>query len=347
MIRRFLPLLLLAAPSFASPVCEVVAEGSVLWTGVAVTDDHSVFVNAPRWAPALPWSVARLDDEGEFTPFPDADWQGWQHGTDPAGVFVAVQSVVIGPAGKLWVLDTGNPWFMGLVPGATRLLAFDPESGELVQKIVFAADVLEPTSYLNDVRIDPDHGAAYLTDSNAGGLLVVDLETGGARRVLLGHRSTMAEDIDVVIEGKPWRMGPTRPEVHSDGIAYDRERDLVYWQALTGRTLYRLPGAVLRDPELTDNDLAAKIETVLVHGPVDGIVCDGGGGIWLSDLEGMALRRWSEKDGLQEAASGACGPLPWPDSLAATPDGWIYATTSRIHEGVAPQGPYQVVRVRR
>ncbi len=102
--------------------------------------------------------MARLDDEGQPAAFPDADWQAWQHGADPAGVYVTVQSVVAGPEGRLWVLDTGNPWFMGLVEGATRLLAFDPVSGELLREIVFAADVLQPDSYLNDVRIGAAHG---------------------------------------------------------------------------------------------------------------------------------------------------------------------------------------------
>lgn len=42
--------------------------------------------------------------------------------------------------------------------------------------------------------------------------------------------------------------------------------------------------------------------------------------------------------------------LAWPDSLARSPDGWVYVTTSRIHEsgifGRQRTEPYRLLRFR-
>ena len=43
---------------------------------------------------------------------------------------------------------------------------------------------------------------------------------------------------------------------------------MVYYQALTGRTLYRIDAATLRDPALDDQARAAAVETVASSGPV-------------------------------------------------------------------------------
>ena len=243
----------IAEPTAVEPTLEIMAESDRQLTGVAVTEDGRVFVNFPRWSPDVPVSVAEVLADGSLRPFPDEAWNSWTPDADPSTSFVCVQSVVADGKGSLWVLDPASPGFQGVVPGGAKLVEIDGETGGVVQVIFFDGKIALPGSYLNDVRIDHRHGAAYITDSGDGALIVVDLRTGASRRVLDAHPSTAAEDTILTFEGNEWRLPDgSAPQVHADGIAYDRVNDSVYFQALTGRTLYRIAGAALRDSSLEE-----------------------------------------------------------------------------------------------
>ena len=318
---------------------EVVATSPHQWTGIGVTADGRIYVNFPRWSDDIPMSVGVLRDDGSVLPFPDTGWNSWKPGAeDFADRFVAVQSVVA-CGDDVWVLDTGRPSFGQLLPGASRLFQFDGDGRKLTEYPVDVA--VKPNSYLNDVRFSADGSRAYVTDSGAGGLVVIDLDTGKAYRVLDGHPSTMAEDIRVVIGGLPWGSADNPPQVHSDGIAL--HAGYLYYQALTGRTLYRIPLELL-ESDVSDETRAAAVEVVAVVGPSDGLIAGPDGSIYLSSLEQDAVRVL-RPDGMIETV--VRDPLiAWPDSFSFGPDGWLYLTTSRIHQGPEPPAPYGVLRVR-
>src|SRR5919112_490466 len=94
--------------------------------------------------------------------------------TDPhdpaadAGALVSVQSVVVDPADRLWILDTGTQMFQPTKYGGPKLVCVDLSTDEVVRKILFPTDVALPTTYLNDVRFDlrrASGGVAFITDS--------------------------------------------------------------------------------------------------------------------------------------------------------------------------------------
>jgi sugar lactone lactonase YvrE len=158
------------------------------------------------------------------------------------------------------------------------------------------------------------------------------------------HPSTSAEDIVLTFAGGQWLLPDgSAPQVHADGVAYDRTNDLVYYQALTGRTLYRISGAALREPWLEDNSLAALVETVAESGPSDGLLWDGTDGILISAIEDDAIKRWSPAGGAEFVFEDPM--IAWPDSFARAPDGVLYVTTSQIHLGPNPPEPYRVLRI--
>ena len=80
-------------------------------TGVAVSREGRVFVNFPRWGDPVPFTVAEIKD-GKPVAYPDEPMNalppGDQASVDGAKRFVSVQSVVVDPANRLWVLDTGS-----------------------------------------------------------------------------------------------------------------------------------------------------------------------------------------------------------------------------------------------
>ena len=326
------------------PTLEIFAESDRQWTGVAVTEDGRVFVNFPRWSPEVPVSVAEVLSDGSLQPYPDEAWNSWTPEADPSTTFVCVQSVVADGKDSLWVLDPASAGFQGVIPGGAKLVEIDAVTGGVVQVMAFDGTIAPPASYLNDVRIDHKHRAAYITDSGDGALIVVDLRTGASRRVLDDHPSTSAEDTILIFEGNQWLLPDgSAPQVNADGIAYDRTNDFIYYQALTGRTLYRIAGAALRDPSLDEEVLGAMVETVAESGASDGLLLDGADGIFISAIEDDAVKRWSPEGGVETVIGDPT--IAWPDSFALGPDGGLYVTTSQIHRGPNPSEPYRVLRI--
>ncbi|MGB1129832.1 MAG: SMP-30/gluconolactonase/LRE family protein [Haloferula sp.] len=330
------------ADTSGAALFETVAESADQWTGVAVDGDGQVFVNFPRWSDRIPMSVARLVD-GAPVAFPDAAMNEWSDGEDPSKAFVCVQALLADAEGKLWVLDPANPQFGGVVEGGAKLMRFDIESGTLEKTYPFGPDMAPANSYLNDLRLDVKHGKAYLTDSGEGALIVLDLESGVARRLLDDHPSTHAEGITLTIAGQPWLMGGEAPQIHSDGIAYDAKTDTVFYQALSGRTMYKIPGQALRDESLDAEALAAKVEAVGETGASDGLICDPDGRVIISAIEQSAIVRTTPTGETETLAQDEA--ISWPDSFAWGPDGHLYFTTARIHEGSEPKQKYGVHRM--
>ncbi len=188
-------------PMTSEPSLEIVAESGRQWTGVAVTPDARIFVNFPRWSPDVPVSVAEVLADGTLRPYPDEAWNSWTPEADPATTFVCVQSVVADGEGSLWVLDPASAGFQGVLPGGAKLIQIDTATDQVVRIIMFEEQVAPGDSYLNDVRIDHEHQAAYISESGAGALVVVDLTDGTSRRVLDDHPSTSAEETVLTFAG--------------------------------------------------------------------------------------------------------------------------------------------------
>ncbi|MEM9069783.1 MAG: L-dopachrome tautomerase-related protein [Myxococcota bacterium] len=313
----------------------IVAESTRRWTGVTVDASETLYVNFPRWSDDVPISVARLV-EGEPIAFPNEAWNQWE-GTDPEHHWVCVQSVVVDAQNRLWVLDPGNPKFEGVVECAPKLVRFDLPSTEPAQIIRFAAPSITSGSYLNDVRFDLERNVAFITDSGDGAIVVVDLSTGENRRALDAHPSTEAEDVVLTVGG----VTIDRP-IHADGIAYDPAGDFLYYQALRARTLYRIPGASLRDATLSEDARGASVERVAESGASDGLLFFQGY-VWISALEHDAIRRIRPGSDVETAITDP--RIAWPDSFTARAGAnHLYFTTAQIHLA-EPSAPFRVWRL--
>jgi sugar lactone lactonase YvrE len=209
----------------------------------------------------------------------------------------------------------------------------DLERDRVKRTFSFGPEVAPEGSYLNDVRVDVKRQTAYLTDSGLGALVVLDLATGEARRVLAGHPSTQAQDTVLQVGTRAFDR-----KVHSDGIALDVIGDMLYFQPLLGRTMYRVPTSALRDASLDADALAAKVEPFVESGAADGLLFGHDGGVYVSALEKSAILR---VDAAGQIETLIADPrIAWPDSFAQTPDGTIYFTTSLIHLGPDRDTPY-------
>jgi sugar lactone lactonase YvrE len=331
-----------AKPARPAPVLEEIATSEELWTGVAVSRDGRIFVCFPRWSADPTVSVGEIRAGGKIWPCPDEEWNTWAAPADPAHHFVCVQSVYVDQDDFLWVLDAASAYMRGVVAGGAKLLKVDIRRGRVVQEIPFDETVAPAASYLNDVRVDTRRNVAYITDSGLGAIIVVDLASGRARRLLADHASTKSEDIVLEVEGREWRLHGGAPRIHVDGLALDAGGDYLYYHALTARNLYRIGTGFLLDPALADRDLAAKVESLGVTGPTDGMEFGPEGYLYLTGIEDGSIKVFASIGNTETIVRDP--RLVWPDSFAMGRDGYMHLTTSQLNLGADRTQPYRLFR---
>lgn len=299
-------------------------------TGVTSTDTGRLFANFPRWREGVPLSVVEVSPEGSFKPYPDAEWNRWEGYPQP-NRFTCVQSVVA-HGGSLYVLDPSNPQFAGVV-GSAKLFVFDLKTNQLKRRYEFDSGVAPERSYLNDLRIDDAAGKIYITDSGLGAIVVVDIATGNTRRVLAHHPSTKAEEITLRIDGKEFLRNGRPPRIHSDGIELDRRNGYLYYHALTGYHLYRVPTkalvAAFYDPK-QEPALEAKVEDLGKTPAPDGMMLDAEGNLYLGDLEHDAVVYRTPAGEIQTLVQDP--RIRWADTFTIDPNNSLIFTASRIHQ---------------
>ena len=332
-----------ASPSgrTASPVLHEVASSDRSWVHVACAGDGRLFVNHSRWFGPVPTAVAEVR-QGSLVPYPDLAFN------DAAGPAerraVSVQSVRIDPDGRhLWIVDAGNPQLSGPVPHGAKLLKVALDSDAIVRAIPLGPDVAPAGSYLADIQIDTGRQMAVLPDLALGALAVVDLRSGRGHRVLVGHPATRAEPIDVLFDGKPWRLPDgRRPQTAVTSIALDPARESLYFKPLVGRTLYHVAWcAVLDGPTAA----AASVRPAVVAHPTDAIVFGPDGRLFLTGIDRQAITSW--RPGEASVRTVVQDPrLAWPVGLCFGPDGATYTTVGRINEAGSPLDRYRLYRFR-
>jgi len=330
-------------------------------TGVTVANNGRIFVNFPKWGDPVEYTVAEVKD-GKTLPYPDPEINHYADGDNPAEKLISVQSVVVDPSGtRLWILDTGSIGFGPVKPNGGKLIAVDLNTNRITEKIVFPPDVALTNTYLNDVRFDLHRGPAgmaFITDSGANAIIVVDLASQKSWRRLENHSSTKPDaQVVPVIEGEMLRVRlpgkpPARFEVGADGIAISSDGKTLYYCPLTSRHLYSVSVDALADRRKSDAEVAATVKDLGEKGGAsDGLESDGQGRVYLSDIEHDAIHRRKAAGEIETIVHDP--RVLWPDTLSLAADGYLYFTANQIERGPVHHGgqdfrqkPYVVFRVK-
>ncbi|HEU4649155.1 MAG TPA: L-dopachrome tautomerase-related protein [Gemmatimonadales bacterium] len=312
-------------------------------TGVTVSHRGRIFVNFPKWGDDVAFTVAELRD-GQAVAYPDQTINR-TNPNDMAGTLVSVQSVVVDPLDRLWILDTGSVQFQPVQRGGPKLVCIDLERNRVIQTIVFPEDVALPTSYLNDVRFDLRRGAegmAFITDSSdrgPNGIIVVDLASGESWRKLHDHPATKPDDLLSflpIIEGRPvierQPDGTAKPliKMGSDGIAISANGSRLYFCPLASRWLYSVATDALADRTLPADAVAdTVVDETNKGGGGDGMESDAAGHVYTTDYEHNAVLRWRAGGSWEPVVHDA--RLLWPDTLSLATDGYLYVTANQLH----------------
>jgi sugar lactone lactonase YvrE len=277
------------------------------------------------------YAVAELLSSNTETPYPSVEINNPPGGainyttTPPSSAnyqnyLIGVQSVVLDPLDRLWILDTGrvqtsDGTLLLASHGGPKLVAVDLTTNAVTQTIVFPSTVAFPDSYLNDVRFDlrpsltaTGKGVAYITDSSSegrNGLVVVDLGSGASWRHLDNIPEVSAERGFVpYVWGQPlyYIPGPGLPlttvPLGSDGIALSADGEDLYFGPVGGRGLYSVATARLRERGQSSELLAqGAVRNHGQRGVSDGFETDTNGFIYAGNMEQNQIGFFNPENG--------------------------------------------------
>lgn len=279
-------------------------------------------VNFPKWGDEVPATVVELKG-GHPVPFPSEEINQPRGDDDPERL-VSVQSIVVDPADRLWILDTGSPMMQPVKRGGPKLVCVNLQTDTVAKTIV------------------------------------VDLESGEAWRRLHDHPSTKAvtpPELTPVVEGRVFAErpadGPAKPvTMGSDGIAISADGEGLWYCPRLSRRWYSVPTEALRDRDLPDSRVGELVrDEGDKGGAADGLETDDQGRFYSTN--------WSHNAVLRRLPDGTMETLVhdprllWPDTMSVATDGYLYVTANQLHRQAKYQRgedqreyPYSLFRVR-
>lgn len=329
----------------------VFADSTYQLTGVAVSAGGRLFTNYPLWSDIYRYALVEVMPGGQVKPYPDAAMNSWQPGQDGKNKWVCVQAVVIDDNDVMWVVDPAAPRMLAVYNNSYKLVKINLGTNQ-VEQTWFFTGVAGPNSYVNDVRVDTRRQYAYLTNSNEGGIIVLNLVTGKARQLLQGHYSVKSDPAYTFkVDGRVLMKNGQPVKIQSDGIALTPDGNWLYYKPLTDDKLYRIATEHLRNENLADTALAARVEDLGHFTTTDGMIFDKMGNLYLGDIEHYRLVRIDKDLKMTELLRD--DRLIWPDSYAIGKDGSLYVSCSQIqrqpdyNEGVNKRtSPYVIYKLK-
>lgn len=302
-----------------SQVIQVASFKGIQVTGITVTKSGRIFANAPRWRKGVPFSVVEIMPDKTAKPYPNESMNNWEIGDEISNKFISVQSVVA-HGNYLYVLDTANPMFKGLI-AEPKLYVYNLNTNKLSKIYTFPENTVKKNSYTNDLRVDDKKSKIYFTDSGAAALIILDTKTGQFKRVLDNHLYTKAEFDHLTISGTKWEN-----TIHSDGIELDPKNNILYIHALTAYTLYGIKTDDLLNPVKLEKSKPFSIKT----GAPDGMIMDDNGNLYFGDLEHNKISYLTpDRQQVKTLIEGS--NVKWPDTFSIH-NGYLYFSNSRINE---------------
>jgi sugar lactone lactonase YvrE len=332
---------LTSAPIMEKDALEVVLEYREPIGNVAVSRSGRIFFTVhPESRPKGNKLLEYVD--GASVPFPSIRRQ--------ADLFDTPLGIVIDRHDRLWTIDHGNHGMR-----RPRLLAFDLDSGDVVHDHSLPPEIAPAGSFLQDLQVSADGRTVIIADASfwlkRPAIIVYDVESATARRVLESHPAVSAEHFVINNSGRDMTFfgGLVALRGGIDGIALDP--DWLYFAALNGSGLYRVPLSDLRDEKLPESQLAKRIEPYSPKPLSDGLSVDIEGNVYITDIEHNAV--FVVRDDRVPATLIRSDDIRWPDALSFGPGGWLYVADSglsdvvlRSQDHIRSHAPYRIFRFR-
>ncbi|UZR96910.1 L-dopachrome tautomerase-related protein [Chondrinema litorale] len=300
--------------------------------GLSVTSDNRVFVAFPNYNGEGKYTLTE-EKNGELMPYPN---EAWNTKGEYSEHLLRVQDLYVDSEDFLWVLDS-KPASKGSIfgdagksqEGQFKLVKINTKTDE-VAKVYLFEDLDKTASGLNDIRIDTEKELAYLSDPGQAAIVVLDLKTGKSRSVLAKTKFTLA-DKNLVLNYSGTEMKSKDGKAFSsnvNGIALTKDFKYLYFKPINKLNLFRVETKYLADADLSEKELAKKVEDVGEVGITHGLAADDKGNIYLTTSINYTISYVTPEGELHTLVQDA--RLLWPDSLGTGSDGYLYFTCAQL-----------------
>lgn len=305
--------------------------------GVSTTPDGQLFLVYARVDGSKGAQVVKYDrSTNTSTPYPNLEWNSYEDGKDPATHFLGVNSQRVGPDGKLWIVDKGATALGAPVdlPYGPKLVVVDTTTAK-VARVYPMGNVTRVDSLLDDIRFNPSTGKAYLTDAGSPGLIVLDLGSGMAVRVLNDDPST-SDTMAVSAEGVLMYFAPGEPAyIYADQLEVSPDAKWFYYQAASGG-MFRIETKYLEmafyNSSLNSNEvLGAYVQPYSNTPSTGGTSIDADGNIYVSDTDSQRIIKLSSNGTKTLLVQDP--RLLWVDAMWITSDKKLWMPAAQLNRG--------------
>jgi len=261
--------------------------------GVSTTPSGRTFVVFARVDGSTGPQVAEYTNN-TFVPYPDAEWNSYTPGSDPTTHLVRTNGQRIGPDGTLWIVDTGSPGFGQpvILPNGPKFVQVNLTTNT-VQRVWNLGNVTLADSLIDDIRFNPAANLAYITDAGVPAIIVMDLTTGEARRLLEGEPSTKGAPFPISGEGHLLHSAATGAfqYIYADQHEVSPDAKYYYFQPCNGG-MSRIETQYLNQA-FHNSSLASVLEQFVepfaLTPSTGGTAIDADGNIYNSDTDRLAI----------------------------------------------------------
>ncbi|WP_245252323.1 major royal jelly family protein [Paenibacillus sediminis] len=309
--------------------------------GIKVDQQGNYYVSVPRWAQGIPSTMNRIvvkNGKPLLEAFPSWEW-------NKAGDVKVLQSVLgyeIDENNRMWLLDQGKIAYNPSPDGSQKLVIWDLNKNKLIDSIKIPNEIASYRySFLNDLVVDNKNGFVYITDSGngggwsspvVGGIIVYNMKTKTFRRVLDRHYSTQDYPgfVFEIVHRPVFRDRPMK--IGSDGIALSADRRTLYYCPVTGRNLYAIDTALVRNFNTPLEKISSSVQTIgSKRTNTDGMHADNRGNVFYTMLEGQGIGIYhSERNRFYKFISD--DRMLWVDGVAFDQKGSIIFNNNRLHQ---------------
>jgi sugar lactone lactonase YvrE len=317
-----LTLLTLSACSTAPLQLETIAELQQAPGNVAVSKSGRIFISQHSiFRPKV--KMIEVLSDGSTKPYPNEQWATTKRKDGQS--LTGVLGIEIDEQDRLWMLDIGRP---------ARIIVWDTVNDKLDRILNLDGPAKNRASFFNKMAIDLVNNKVYVSDSSRinPAIVVIDIETGEAYRILERHPSVTAKAVSLIpddsLTNNPARKATARTGVN--GITIDTESQWLYYTPAQGDTLWRISTKDLLNRSLSANEMGERVQRFGDRPPCDGITIDKQGNIYITDVPNNAIGVVDQTGNYRQLLQDP-QRLSWPDSIVLGPDNYIYVVSNQMH----------------